>query len=147
MAEALGSFVPAVAAWGFSASPLLGGDRCPLAGTEAPPAPQFAADEHVKHHTEASGLSSRSNDSPLKLLRSRWEFRAYPHKTGPEDGKHPQETSMAHTKAIEQTDVSLRIEYKFNNAMYDMLSQAVAGKAADMMVEAFEKRAREVLKS
>ena len=37
------------------------------------------------------------------------------------------------------------IEVQFANAVYGMLSQAAAPKVAGMMVEAFEKRARDIL--
>jgi coenzyme Q-binding protein COQ10 len=42
-------------------------------------------------------------------------------------------------------DVTLSIQYKFRNPVYDMMSKAVAPKMADKMVEAFEKRVRKLL--
>ena len=44
-----------------------------------------------------------------------------------------------------RTEVSLTIEVRFASAMYSALSQAAAPKVAGMMVEAFERRAREML--
>jgi coenzyme Q-binding protein COQ10 len=39
----------------------------------------------------------------------------------------------------------LSIEFKFSNPVYAGLSNAVAPKVADVMIEAFERRARELL--
>ncbi|KAI9729076.1 MAG: putative secondary metabolism biosynthetic enzyme [Chrysothrix sp. TS-e1954] len=116
-------------------------------GSDATHTPEFAIDDHVGHHDSSADSNANMSDSPLSLLRARWELRAYPHKPGPEDGKRPQETNIEPSqKAHERTDVSLHIEYKFRSPVYDMMSKTVAGKAAEMMVEAFEKRANEVLK-
>ena len=41
--------------------------------------------------------------------------------------------------------MALTIEVRFASAVYSALSQAAAPKVAGMMVEAFERRAREVL--
>ncbi len=51
----------------------------------------------------------------------------------------------AEAPPIERTDVSLEIRFQFANPVYAAMSQAVAGKVAGSMVEAFAKRAREVL--
>jgi coenzyme Q-binding protein COQ10 len=47
----------------------------------------------------------------------------------------------------EGTDVSLHVEFQFVNPIYAMVSQAVVPKISAMMIEAFEKRANEVLKA
>lgn len=44
-----------------------------------------------------------------------------------------------------RTEVGLRIEVRFANAMLAGLSQAAAPRVAGMLVRAFEERAREVL--
>lgn len=47
--------------------------------------------------------------------------------------------------ATEMTNVSLAVEYRFKNAVYEMMSRAATPKIADSMIEAFEKRCRELL--
>lgn len=44
-----------------------------------------------------------------------------------------------------RTEVQLAIDAKFKNALLGALSQAAAPKVAGLVVDAFEKRAREVL--
>lgn len=68
----------------------------------------------------------------------------FPFKPAPPDGKNPQEGASA-PPSRPRTEVSLVIEVRFASAVYSALSQAAAPKVAGMMVEAFEKRAREVL--
>ena len=71
-------------------------------------------------------------------------MREYPFKPLPPDGKSPQEGS-ASEPSKPQTEVNLKIEVKFANAVYAALSKAAAPKVAGIMVQAFEERAREVL--
>lgn len=44
-----------------------------------------------------------------------------------------------------KSDVHLRIEFQFTNPIYSALSGAVAPKVAEVMIQAFENRANEVL--
>ena len=53
--------------------------------------------------------------------------------------------SLKELKGGEGTQVDLDIEFEFWNPMYAAMSGAVAEKVAPRMVEAFEKRAREML--
>jgi coenzyme Q-binding protein COQ10 len=104
----------------------------------------------VEHHTESSSSASQK-DSPMEFLRTRWTVKAYPFKPAPPSGigyaakdgekKKEEESQPAH----EVCDVTLSIQYKFRNPVYDMMSKAVAPKMADKMVEAFEKRVRKLL--
>jgi coenzyme Q-binding protein COQ10 len=43
------------------------------------------------------------------------------------------------------SDVKLHVEFKFMNPLYSAVSGAIAPKVAGVMIEAFEKRAKEVL--
>ena len=43
------------------------------------------------------------------------------------------------------TEVNLAIEFQFSNPIYGSLSKAVAPKLAEVMIEAFEKRAKLLL--
>ncbi|TGZ84733.1 hypothetical protein EX30DRAFT_392153 [Ascodesmis nigricans] len=45
----------------------------------------------------------------------------------------------------ERSEVTLRIDYRFANPLYGALSSAVIPKVAEVLVEAFERRAEEVL--
>jgi len=86
---------------------------------------------------DASELSA--NNPIFTSLLTRWMLHEFPFKPAPPDGKTPQPPSRP------RTEVSLVIEVRFASAVYSALSQAAAPKVAGMMVEAFEKRAREVL--
>ncbi|MCJ1399674.1 hypothetical protein MMC11_002876 [Xylographa trunciseda] len=76
-------------------------------------------------------------------LLTRWSLRSFPYKPPPRSGK-PQ-VDNAPTESMPRTEVGLHIEVQFASAVYAALSQAAAPKVAGMMVEAFERRAREVL--
>jgi len=110
-------------------------------------------ESHIEHHKASSGDASAasSKDSPMEYLKTRWTVRAYPFKPSPDGSKSPksvdgQEANSEDLAATEMCDVTLSIQYKFRNPMYDMMSRAVAPKLADSMVEAFEKRVRSLLK-
>lgn len=106
---------------------------------------------HIKHHdTEGKGAmrAPAGGESPLTYLKTRWTVTHFPFKPAPvlEGGKRIQDGGGAGApEAEERTDIELTIEYKFANPMYEMMSKAVAGKVADKMIEAFEKRAAELL--
>ncbi|KAH0607661.1 uncharacterized protein H6S33_002695 [Morchella sextelata] len=66
-----------------------------------------------------------SQNELFKSLKTRWEIRPRGEGKG--------------------SDVELHIEFAFKNPVYAALSGAVAPKIVNIMVEAFEKRAKEVL--
>ncbi|KAL7272035.1 Coenzyme Q-binding protein coq10, mitochondrial [Rhizina undulata] len=68
-----------------------------------------------------------SNNALFERLNTRWEIVDKGNETRKE------------------SDVSLHIEFKFVNPLYSAVSQAVGPKVANLMIEAFEKRVREVL--
>ncbi|MCJ1412884.1 hypothetical protein MMC19_006984 [Ptychographa xylographoides] len=88
-------------------------------------------------------LEKQANPIFTSLL-TRWSLRSFPYKPPPPSGKSPQEGN-ATAPSKPRTEVDLHIEVQFANAVYSALSQAAAPKVAGMMVEAFERRAREVL--
>lgn len=83
-------------------------------------------------------------NSLFKSLTTRWTLRSFPFKPLPPSGKPPQEGS-ASLPSRARTEVDLTIEVQFANPVYAALSQAAAPKVAGILVEAFEKRAKEIL--
>lgn len=98
--------------------------------------------DHIQHHTHrdedmaAAEKRGQGKFSPLTMLRTQWRIRAFPFKPSP-DG-----AAGASAEMREMSDVSLKIEYKFSNQLYEFMSKAVAPKVADKMIDAFEKRAK-----
>ena len=78
--------------------------------------------EAVAGEEGEGGLGGRAEEL-FRSLRTRWELR--------DEGKG--------------TEAELWIEVQWKNMVYATMSQAAAPKVAGIMVEAFEKRAREVL--
>ncbi|KAK0392201.1 hypothetical protein NLU13_1699 [Sarocladium strictum] len=71
-----------------------------------------------------SGGEGKDASTVFKSLVTRWEVEG---------------------KGEERTDVRLDIRFQFVNPLYAAVSSAVSDKIAGMMIEAFEKRAREQL--
>ena len=117
-----------------------------LSGSKAPK-PTFTADEDVSHYDlEQQQPTDEVTQGPLAFLRTRWTVSAYPHKPAPASGEETHAADLSSsTKAQEMTNVSLIVEYRFDNPLYDMLGQAAQGKVADKMIEAFEKRVKDIL--
>jgi coenzyme Q-binding protein COQ10 len=80
---------------------------------------------------EDLAVQADASQNPLfEKLLARWEIR--PSAAGTKDcGSH----------------VELHMEFKFTNPLYGALSGTLAPKVASVMIEAFEKRAKEVLGS
>ncbi|CAF9924485.1 hypothetical protein IMSHALPRED_006211 [Imshaugia aleurites] len=93
---------------------------------------------------EEDAEKSAGNRSIFTSLLTRWMFKEFPFKPAPPDGKTPQEGS-ASAPSRPRTEVNLVLEVRFASAVYSALSQAAAPKVAGMMIEAFEKRAGEIL--
>ena len=117
-----------------------------ISGSEAP-RPTFTTEDDVSHYDDIENTNlEETTEGPLAHLRTRWTVGGYPHKPAPggAEGTHDANIEQ-HTSAEEKTDVSLAVEYRFKSPVYDILSQAASYKVADMMIEAFEKRLKEVL--
>ncbi|KAF1987767.1 hypothetical protein K402DRAFT_445866 [Aulographum hederae CBS 113979] len=106
-------------------------------------------DDEIAHHKKSSrrltspGTASvpekprdAGDQSILTHLSTRWTLRPFPYKppVPGEDGTPK-----------DRTEVMLSLEFQFANPVYAALSQAAAPKVAGMMIEAFEKRIREVI--
>lgn len=92
----------------------------------------------LPHHPPAS-LAETVDNSVFESLVTRWTLTEYPFKPPP-----PREGAPA-GKSKPQTEVHLNIEVRFKSAVYAALSQAAAPRVAGILVQAFERRAREVL--
>ena len=91
--------------------------------------------EDVSHHSSRSSLGSGSEDRTrntdvLERLLTRWTL-------SPRSEPDP---SLGEFK----TQVHLAIELRFANPLYAAMSQAAVPKVAEKMIDAFEKRLREV---
>lgn len=101
--------------------------------------------KHIAHHNvdAQSGETARAPagpSSPLQMLRTQWTISSFPYKPAPGDSGNAEALEKK-----EMSDVHLKIEYKFNNKVYEMMSQAVSSVVADKMMDAFEKRAQDLL--
>lgn len=102
--------------------------------------PHYYEDPEHSHEPEKSA----GNEQIFTSLLTRWSLKEFPFKPPPPDGKTPQEGN-ASAPSSPRTEINLVIEVRFASAVYSALSQAAAPKVAGMMIEAFEKRAAEVL--
>ncbi|KAI4129273.1 MAG: hypothetical protein LQ338_002325 [Usnochroma carphineum] len=117
------------------------------AGSAEPTIPK----SQLPHYSDASSAESTKDDiqdNPLfTSLLTRWNLHEFPFKPlPPEGGLQDGSTGSAEANpAHPRTEISLVIEARFASAVYSALSQAAAPKVAGMMIDAFEKRAQEVL--
>ena len=128
------------------------GDAAP---TISPPHYNHDNNDNPPSSSSSSSSSAAANASPTQTdpssseiftsLLSRWSFREFPYKPNPPAGAPPQEGDANANPAHPRTEVHLLLEVRFASAVYSALSQAAAPKVAGLVVEAFEKRAREVL--
>ena len=102
--------------------------------------PHYFEDPDHAHDAEKSA----GNASIFTSLLTRWTFKEFPFKPVPPDGKTPQEGN-ASEPSTPRTEVNLTLEVRFASAVYSALSQVAAPKIAGIMIDAFEKRAEQVL--
>lgn len=100
-------------------------------------------------HYSSEALHSQSNEQGAEnamftSLLTTWTLREFPYKPAPEGHPSPFQESPS-TDPISQTEVGLSIQVQFANPVYAALSKAAAPKVAGTLIEAFVKRAREVL--
>ena len=110
-------------------------------------APTIARAQLAHYETDGEGPDGEKaagNRSLFTSLLARWSFKEFPFKPAPPDGRTPQEGS-ASAPSRPRTEVTLVLEVRFASAVYSALSQAVAPKVAGVVLEAFEKRATDVL--
>ena len=103
--------------------------------------------EGLEHHSARSTDTSSDptrREGVLSHLVTRWSLKQFPYKPAPEAGAHKTKESSEESPK-DRTEVSLHIEFLFSNPVYAALSQAAAPKVADKMIEAFERRVREVV--
>lgn len=98
----------------------------------------------LKHYKKSAREETVPGNELFESLLTRWTLREFPFKPLPPDGKIPQ-VGNASLPSRARTEVNLTIEVKFASAVYAALSQAAAPKVAGVLIEAFEKRVKEVL--
>lgn len=81
----------------------------------------------LQHHTQSSIGSPATSNAIFKRMATRWTIKSQDSVASP------------------QTLVNLDIEFQFSNPVFGAVSKAVAPKLAEVMIEAFQKRARSVL--
>ena len=104
-------------------------------------------------HYSADALEPQSDDTATEgsggnavfsSLLTTWTLREFPYKPAPEGQPGPHQGSPS-APPIPQTEVDLNIQVQFASPVYAALSKAAAPKVAGVLMEAFVKRAREVL--
>lgn len=98
----------------------------------------------TKEEEEEEGEGDYDTGGVFSSLMTRWTLRQLPY-TSPSPSTSGREGILAQKGKPVKTEVDLAIELEFANPAYAALSQAAAPKMADIMIEAFEKRARSLL--
>ncbi|KAK6439608.1 Coenzyme Q-binding protein coq10, mitochondrial [Oleoguttula sp. CCFEE 5521] len=108
----------------------------------------------TSHHNPRPDTASdpTRSKSVLTHLSTLWTLKPFRYKPPPESAKEPGTQHMNHQETSDlpgqdRTDVSLKIEYQFANPVYGAMSAAAAPKVAEKMIEAFERRVKEVVAS
>lgn len=100
--------------------------------------------EEVRHHRHGEPFSSSgegvaAGEGIFTHLLSRWTVTPFSKRQMLLRGLSGEAMGKEHT------EVSLAIEFQFTNPIYSAMSSAVADSVAGVLIEAFEKRVREVL--
>lgn len=86
--------------------------------------------------------SNEKSDSIFQYLRTKWTLKPYQNSNTTTNSQMiVQQQYLKH-----QTQVNLNIEFKFQNPLYMLMSEGYTPKVARMMIEAFQKRAYDLLK-
>lgn len=112
------------------------------------------APDEITHHSARPKDVSRDPSREGKVMsfvQTRWSLRPYHYKPPPSSALQPETVHMNHketstAKAQDMTEVNLAIEFQFANPMYAAIGQVAVPKAAEKMIEAFEKRVKAVMK-
>lgn len=99
--------------------------------------------QQLQHRSSSINSPAPSNNI-FKRLSTRWTVKPFHRETpsGNAPTVRPVQHGLPHL-----TDVRLTVEFQFSNPVYGALSKAVAPKLAQVMIEAFEKRAKMLLGS
>lgn len=100
--------------------------------------------EELRHHRHREAFSPSgegvvAGEGVFTHLLSRWTVRPLSERQILLRGQDGEGMGKDHT------EVSLAIEFQFTNPIYSAMSSAVADSVAGVLIEAFEKRVREVL--
>lgn len=97
----------------------------------------------LKHRYSERELDApNSSNTVFKSISTRWSVKPFMYKPPTGNPK----TDNATEPPKDQTEVQLNIDFQFSNPVYGAFSKAVAPKVAGLMIEAFERRAEELLK-
>ncbi len=118
--------------------------RCSISPEKLPHYPSDGWGSNADPYSAQASTDDGAGGSIFTSLLTRWTLREYPFKPPLADGTPAQE-GEANKPSILKTEVALVIEVQFASAAYAALSQAAAPKVADMMIDAFEKRAKKML--
>lgn len=98
----------------------------------------------TKEEQEEQEQGDYDTSGVFSSLMARWTLRQIPYNS-PFPSTSRREERLAQKGEPVRTEVDLEIEVKFTNPAYATLSQAAAPKMADIMIEAFEERTRNLL--
>ncbi|KAI9879820.1 MAG: hypothetical protein M1830_007002 [Pleopsidium flavum] len=103
------------------------------------------AKDDIPHHSKTLESANAEGNAMFTSLLTTWRLREFPFKPPPPEGKHGALDSSQGASPVPQTEVNLSIEVQFASPVYAALSKAAAPKVAGVLIDAFEKRAKEVL--
>lgn len=108
--------------------------------------------EEIAHHSArpAPDQDPSRKDTVMAHLLARWSLKPYHYKPPPtsaihKDDAHKNTAETNPVRSQDKTEVNLAIEFQFSNPMYAAVAGGVAPKIAEKMIEAFEKRVKEVM--
>ena len=108
--------------------------------------------EEIAHHSPrpAPDQDPSRKDTVMAHLLTRWTLKPYHYKPPPtsaihKEHAHKNTTESSSVRSQDKTEVNLAIEFQFSNPMYSAVAGGVAPKIAEKMIEAFEKRVKEVM--
>lgn len=106
----------------------------------------------IAHHSArpAADQDPSRTDTVMAHLLTRWTLKPYHYKPPPtsaihKDDAHKNTAETNPVRSQDKTEVNLAIEFQFSNPMYAAVAGGVAPKVAEKMIEAFEKRVKEVM--
>lgn len=109
--------------------------------------------EQIQHHSARPKDVSQDptrEGKVMSFIQTRWSLRPYHYKPPPASAMRPETAHKNHDEtspepAQDKTEVSLSIDFQFANPMYAAMGQVAVPKAAEKMIDAFEKRVKAVM--